>query len=1100
MAVASDEVQRTDPAGRRRLGEWTPVEAHDELGRVVRLLVAPDDARPGRHQVVREAPALRRLPSGAPALSISFAAERAPRTDEGLDVVVRHCVLAVDLDMAPPAAALDELNSRGGEYVPLFAQRLDLRLVRGADTTLASESFAGWNLGGALQATLERSDALDVLRALGGAATDLQLEAAVEYRAAAADDVRYRVRFGAAEMYDRMQRFGGGALLYEADLIHLLATSLSDGMVAAEPAFEGDQDQARQLAAALLPAFLQAASIFLEPASDASASSLGDAYRLGPRPHEGVVLSARRSGSASGGTDSIAGSIALDRLLGETLTHDQLDRHVHVVVLGGSDGGAQPLPRLVKARARSMPAGAMNDLVVADSRQVSTQWRALRPARLDRPAAHVMLASGAAQVLGNTATPAAALIAQGVHLWALPDGQGSVEDRRPGPVVDRGEQAVWPDRWDDAKRWYAPTFSMVAPDPATATLEDSPFVFRFRRVGFDAQGRPGLEARVRLTLRRQMPEATTAEWESQGRPAISAVPTDGLSVELQLPYRRPDGVVATQALGASTIEEREDLLVAEFQLLDDWARVCYAALGTASGSEFAARLSVAYSFGGWSTRPLRPPLGAATLHLAQPLINRNTRSREPDTAPTLRLRAGRLEAVMPLATVAASTVVVRPEVAVRPEIATLLEQTQHWWRTYGRTSLLDASMPCASLGRLYVEDGTAGPRPVGCQEPVLLGQAPTQTYEQVPIASAPSGTRVLRSLVSPGRFVIVPAAYRIGRYEPTEGERAYRPTVMLYSTIDIEQPANTQCILSVALQPDLTPARRRRIEAELRSQHHPSPIVEDITALPAEIQFAWALPGSAGGWSINAETVRTWDGFQVAMTTNAAGILALQAILTRSGVTGSASIALGTDAAVDVDLRIDLTRIVGPAQAGALEHGRDRGTLTLANRIETRVAVSEVYCVTGDSLAVIPVEEVIGPGQQLDVALPAGTEAAYADYTSEPTPASLTEIRAYVEDIAAEVIVLNLADLGRLNLVSLEVTAKIAGTSGDQSAVLTADAPTARLSYVLPLTVFAADPLLEYRVTRTGVDGQSQSTPWLPWRLSGQGHVISLTQEVIEAS
>ena len=100
------------------------------------------------------------------------------------------------------------------------------------------------------------------------------------------------------------------------------------------------------------------------------------------------------------------------------------------------------------------------------------------------------------------------------------------------PTID-GDGSLWPDRVDGSQYWYAPEFSVVEPAlPVTAST--SPFVFSFRTVGHDAEGRPGLEATIRLTLRMRMSDGDR-------RGLGGAGPSDGAARSGHRPVDLPPG-------------------------------------------------------------------------------------------------------------------------------------------------------------------------------------------------------------------------------------------------------------------------------------------------------------------------------------------------------------------------------------------------------------------------------------------------------------------------------------------------------------------------------------------------------------------------------
>jgi hypothetical protein len=51
---------------------------------------------------------------------------------------------------------------------------------------------------------------------------------------------------------------------------------------------------------------------------------------------------------------------------------------------------------------------------------------------------------------------------------------------------------------------------------------------------------------------------------------------------------------------------------------------------------------------------------------------------------------------------------------------------------------------------------------------------------------------------------------------------------------------------------------------------------------------------------------------------------------------------------------------------------------------------------------------------------------------------------------------------------------------------------------ILPLTVYLANRILQYQVTKILKTGEQITTPWINWDLTLQGNIVSLTWETIQ--
>ena len=232
----------------------------------------------------------------------------------------------------------------------------------------------------------------------------------------------------------------------------------------------------------------------------------------------------------------------------------------------------------------------------------------------------------------------------------------------------------------------------------------------------------------------------------------------------------------------------------------------------------------------------------------------------------------------------ASISVVAPLDYVRPEIAGLVIADFYAWIQATANQAVEVLVPCADFGNLYRRQRDGLWADLGCQPALRLGDTDYHTFEPVDVVAAQGWATVLRSLTQPGRYLVVPRRHCVGRYGEHDGERAFRPALLLHSSIDADNPANIRCVLAASLEPDLPPSRRTAIEVELRRLAGR----EITTLMPWDVgvtpQITWAAPGSA-----DLECVAVDRGFTVVLSTDIPGFLVLKTLLEHGGLMGSAS-------------------------------------------------------------------------------------------------------------------------------------------------------------------------------------------------------------------
>ncbi|HYP42354.1 MAG TPA: hypothetical protein VEX13_18520 [Chloroflexia bacterium] len=716
------------------------------------------------------------------------------------------------------------------------------------------------------------------------------------------------------------------------------------------------------------------------------------------------------------------------------------------------------------------------------------------------------------------------------------------------PVVSDPAAPLWVDRLDSAKLWYAPLVTPIQPSPNDDPAA-SPFLFIFERSGATVSSQPGMDGTARFVLRLSPGSETLAAIEARGRPQALPVPMLNLSIWLQLPFRDESGITRSQTLPA-TFQQNGDTITATVSLLNEWVRLCYGALAHHNFQREPARLSVAYSYEayvpiGHDQILLRFGRKSATIPVVYSQLGgvKSIRKAYFDAtevayrAPGTEIRFRRMAAESDSPDVATrrpprdsegggdfvevvdvqpseNAVVVQPEV-IQPilepitppivppflppqDIPHIVTRPRYATQTLVRHQDHNSLYPCDTFGAFYREKVGASSNSVGCQDAFALGQTRYRQYSEIGELAHPL-YRVYRSLQQPGQFLVIPATYRISRYGPSKEGQAYRPTLLVYSTLDQATATNNRVVFAMGLQPDLPPYARRELLHKLSALAR-SPIIEYPTTIESTIQYAWTI-----GSEINVEplVVRVPDGFQVTLSTDLAGALLLRAMLQTQGVLGSVQFKLPDGSSLESRLTLELSNITGPWSSGPVEVSLSQGSAQLVNRIESPVRVSDlvVYGASGGGKRV-PVEATLMPGASQTVSLPEPGDEAYLVYSLPPGGgARLEEIRSFIEDIHTNVIFVDTVSHSNHGIERLEVQARVEGLDRTYPVGLAAlpdKPPIGEVELTLPLTTYLERRILQFQVTKIFTSGEVAATPWLAWDLRQHGHVISLTWELIQ--
>ena len=466
--------------------------------------------------------------------------------------------------------------------------------------------------------------------------------------------------------------------------------------------------------------------------------------------------------------------------------------------------------------------------------------------------------------------------------------------------------------------------------------------------------------------------------------------------------------------------------------------------------------------------------------------------------------AGTTTVAMPIQTTQVSTVhtspvlqpsviLARPQISVSEAIAEIIKKVEYATRTLVRQETIDVLLPCENLGSFYREESDSGTAAIGCADALRLGQTVVRQYGEMPELEHEQ-YRVFRSLGQPGRFLVLPTTYRITRYSPSVPGKAYRPAVAVYSSLDVTNPANNRVIYHATLQPDIAPNLRRALMDRLRLEAR-DPIIEYPTETTARVEYAWTVGSSI---RVEPQVVKAPDSFQVTLATDLAGALLLRSMVQTVGVFGSARFTLPDGTIFETNLAFELNTITGPWTTGPVELTLAGPSATIRNAIERPIDVSEllVYDLAGRSQRV-PVEASLPPNATRTVTISTGLIEAYAVCTVGGTAGDIEEIRSFIEDIHTNVVFINLINFGNHDLARVSIEAQIKAVPGAREVPMSGDPPRGSVDFLLPLTTYLTNHVLQFRVTKVLNSGSSQTTPWLEWDLEMNGNVVSLTWELI---
>jgi hypothetical protein len=1058
---------------------------------VLALADAGNEAEPRPlYHCLPPAPRLARTPAGDPLLTLTVVLSRQPDArDETIQPLIEGGTLGVTFSLALPDVA-----TAVEQYDPLFCASAVFELVQ-EDHLIASAEAAGVAPRAALSISAGRELASSILTALDTRPSGLEVRARVRFRCAPGA-ITIRIDGSAREVYDILANHcDAEGRLTPAELraavaamLEVNAIRIESGGAELEP--ETVYDAFRSLSAVVL-------------------SRDGDGFVLRRRPHAFVRLQFEKTIVAPA-TREVTLHAPLEDVIGGAARSDP-DRFVHLVAPSGNGKAFTAVPRLVRSTVHRGP--VPEPPLARRGSQMTSLSLALTPDTSAAPRAHAFIAGDAARI--------SAVETGRVQSWLASDvvlASTASEQKLSLPIVEDASKPVFHDRTTASKLWYVPSFVLERPapsdDPAT-----SAFAFTFAQSGTTASGAPGLNGKARFRLRQVMSEATRNALRTMQGTAVR-VPCSNVSVVLEVPFRdSARGTTAVQKF-VGEVQSRGDTFEVSVSQIDDWVRLAYGALAYAGFQAQPARLRIAYAFRAFVPIRRNPALIGEKIAMTTVVASMRDMPDDSHAGPVFNaaegtIRSGnsevrlRLERARPApllmtgislhAAAVQQLAVQQPIVHVAPVLQvspTLVAATnvRYATQTIVREEVVDVFFPCTEFGGLYLQTNEQPPRRIGCAAALKLGEIAYRQYEELVALRHPRYT-VHRSLQQPGRFLIVPEAYRITRYGPSEGAKAYRTAAMIFALVETDA-AKSRYHLAATLEPDIPAVERQRLMRRI-APHVPfgATAMFDFPTAPAvqaKASYRFAVPAGIAEPSV----LQVLDTLQVSVSTDLTNALTLTSLIETSGLIGVATFELPDGTLLQSSLVVD-THAIGPASGGPVSVEISGTTATLTNRIEQTVNVVDLVVARGNTEQSVRVDRSLAPGTPLLCVLPFTPDAAGVTIADSSAPVSLRQLDLFVEDVFTNVIFVNLIHHANHGLRALKLEARLKG-SPETHVLDLAEGQHKVLNFTVALSSYLEQQILEYRFLKT-VEGSTPllAGPLREWDLKAAGNVVSVTWDSV---
>ncbi|MEH7754761.1 hypothetical protein V7457_27220 [Bacillus toyonensis] len=511
-----------------------------------------------------------------------------------------------------------------------------------------------------------------------------------------------------------------------------------------------------------------------------------------------------------------------------------------------------------------------------------------------------------------------------------------------------------------------------------------------------------------------------------------------ISAFFVIPYLdKNDGITKKQVFN-SNIEEVDDTIIVTVQLMNEWVRLGYGALSQPGFQKEPAHLHITYS-------------------LEEEYV---VECYEWELPPGQHCPSP-------------------------PEVSTT-------WVSHEEN--LEILYPCNMFGIFYRESIGDTTVTVGCRDVQKLGETNYHQYQIIEEEDFKHDLyKVYRSLQQPDKFLILPTFYRIGRYDPNTGEQsAYRPRILFQSVIDVNIPANNGFRFHIMLTPDLPRYVRKELEWKLLSLSK-KPIVDYPTQLDSQYELRM------GEIIIHASKVL--ESFHVTMDVNLANAMLLRDMMTKFTSYGTVLFKLDDGTIMESTLALELDNISGPWKTGPIEVLLINENAQLTNKIERPIDISTLMIYDGSNTrAEINVNKRLDSGESYLVKLPFTTNEVYPVYSfPAASPAIMEELRSFVQDTHTTIQFLDLVNHQNHNIKTLDVKVKLKDIDKIYQVPMVGFPPKGLIDIIFPLTEsYYQKNIIKFQLTKTLNSGEVSEIPWIEWRLSEKGNIISINPDMIK--
>ncbi|WP_098961660.1 hypothetical protein [Bacillus wiedmannii] len=515
-------------------------------------------------------------------------------------------------------------------------------------------------------------------------------------------------------------------------------------------------------------------------------------------------------------------------------------------------------------------------------------------------------------------------------------------------------------------------------------------------------------------------------------------PTSIQSVEFAIPFLDENDGLTKKQMFRSKIEEVNNTIVATVNLKNEWIRLAYGALSQSGFQKEPAYLHITYN-------------------LEEEYVVECYKWELP---PGLKCPSP-------------------------PEVSTT-------WVSHEED--LEVVYPCNIFGVFYRESIGDTTVTVGCRDVQKLGETNSHQYQIIEEADFKHDLyKVYRSLQQPEKFLILPTFYRIGRFDLNAGEqKAYRPSILFQSVIDVNIPANNSFRFHIMLTPDLPRYVRKELESKLLSLST-TPIID----YPSQLDSQYEL--KMGEMIMHASKVV--ESFHVTMDVNLANAILLRDMMTRFTSFGTVLFKLADSSIMESTLALELDNITGPWETGPIEVLIINGNAQLTNKIERPIEISTLRIYdTSNIRTEININIRLDSGEVHFVILPFIPNEIYPVYSfPAASPATLEELRSFAQDTHTTIQFFDLVNHQNHDIKLLEIKVRLKGTDKIYQVPMTGSPSKGLIDIIFPLTeTYYQKNIIEFQVTKTHNSGEVLDTPWIEWHLSTKGNIISVNWDMIK--